>query len=337
MTGFRMTWHIHDMVTEKYTDFYLTTNNILGSVISPGFGSVPIPDFWSQSHAYTFTLDTTKIREVLTDESTLVMDVETGNSDSSQWSLIQAYTYTYHPELKSWQDAELQCVNQGGHLASIHSDQSLAVVSNRRDPNCRSPCHTWLGGTAEPGGHWTWTDKSHWDYQTSLSQSKTRQKCVILSDGKMSSFRCKNYFSFNCQKTTPMNTNITSYTKDTLPSLILSNYLFNNDSKENMSLTMSGFKVSWRIIQANSNTSMNISALPKLDFKAVTEHLYKNRNNDLRKIVLMTSLSPVVYHNNKTLWERALEAKLHWSYTNQVYLPFFARRTVSQAATLIML
>ena len=335
MTGFRMTWMTYNMVVDKYPDYYLTTDNDQGSATSPGLGSVPPSDFWKQNHSYNFTLDTTKIGKMMTDTSSLALEVETGPSNARQACFLQSYTYTYHPERRAWPDAEQQCVEQGGHLASLHSDHQLAAVTDVTLASCDTTCtsvfagkcitsgctYTLLGGRVQPGGSWTWTDKSHWNYHTMPAENSST--CAYLYNGQISVYDCIYKLPFICQESSTLTTGIRRYTSNSLPSLVHGKYIANYNGS-NTSLEVSGFRISWGILQTNSSMSLNTSALPKLNFKAVTKPLYKESNKALRKIMLMTSLRPVT-NDNMTLLDRALEAKCKWSYENRADLSSFCK------------
>ncbi|EYC37341.1 hypothetical protein Y032_0801g2419 [Ancylostoma ceylanicum] len=67
---------------------------------------------------------------------------------------------------QKWDDAEAFCIEQGGHLASVHSEQENTFVANlARTNEKQSNPHelTWIGLKAS-GNAWVWSDKTKVDY-----------------------------------------------------------------------------------------------------------------------------------------------------------------------------
>ncbi|XP_036452928.1 macrophage mannose receptor 1-like [Colossoma macropomum] len=64
----------------------------------------------------------------------------------------------------TWNDSEQNCVNMGGHLASVHSSEEYTFIQDLM-LNATNSNSTWLGGTdAAQEGVWVWTDGSAFDY-----------------------------------------------------------------------------------------------------------------------------------------------------------------------------
>ncbi|KAL7876141.1 hypothetical protein AOLI_G00111040 [Acnodon oligacanthus] len=81
------------------------------------------------------------------------------------WSQFGSRCFSIFTTSTTWSASEQNCVNMGGHLASVHSSQEYsfiqALVLNATLSNSR----TWLGGTdAAQEGVWVWTDGSAFDY-----------------------------------------------------------------------------------------------------------------------------------------------------------------------------
>ena len=59
-----------------------------------------------------------------------------------------------------WRDAEKKCVEFGGHLASVHSDQENSIIFQTS-----KKAITWIGGSdLAKEGSWIWRDGSSWSY-----------------------------------------------------------------------------------------------------------------------------------------------------------------------------
>ncbi|WP_437636548.1 CotH kinase family protein [Sorangium sp. So ce854] len=64
----------------------------------------------------------------------------------------------------TWEDAELDCVAQGGHLASIHDEEMQDLVVSGAD--AIQPGDWWIGLTdAASEGDFQWTDGTPYDYE----------------------------------------------------------------------------------------------------------------------------------------------------------------------------
>ncbi|XP_036452963.1 ladderlectin-like [Colossoma macropomum] len=81
------------------------------------------------------------------------------------WSQFGSRCFSVFTTSANWLASEQNCVNMGGHLASVHSSEEYtfirALVLNVTSSNSR----TWLGATdAVQEGVWVWTDGSAFDY-----------------------------------------------------------------------------------------------------------------------------------------------------------------------------
>jgi len=76
----------------------------------------------------TTTVTTTTTTEVTT--TTVKTTVTPGNSCPSGWQEFRGHCYLVTKSKATWADAEKDCVNKGGHLASIHSaDENIFIRS----------------------------------------------------------------------------------------------------------------------------------------------------------------------------------------------------------------
>lgn len=89
---------------------------------------------------------------------------------------------------QKWADAEAFCVEQGGHLASIHSQQENTFVANlaRTGVNQGAGQLTWIGLQAD-GSAWKWTDNTKVDYinwAPKQPDNPGKEDCVELAQDK---------------------------------------------------------------------------------------------------------------------------------------------------------
>ncbi|KAK0408258.1 hypothetical protein QR680_003858 [Steinernema hermaphroditum] len=75
--------------------------------------------------------------------------------------------YKYTKQAWTFGGAELACVNQGSHLASIHTKEENDFVSEMSELDGPAPNRTsiWIGGYAPKKDNvFVWTDNSTWDF-----------------------------------------------------------------------------------------------------------------------------------------------------------------------------
>ena len=59
-----------------------------------------------------------------------------------------------------WDEAEKQCIDQGGHLASVHSAEENNFIRSLYTGSA------WIGGSNfETEGKWVWSDGTEWDFE----------------------------------------------------------------------------------------------------------------------------------------------------------------------------
>ena len=78
----------------------------------------------------------------------------------SDWSEYGNNCYKFFMENMNWANAESHCTEQGGHLASVHSDQENEFILG-----LSSSEQFWIGGNDEEvEGEWVWSDGSDFSY-----------------------------------------------------------------------------------------------------------------------------------------------------------------------------
>merc|ERR1711872_356271 len=77
------------------------------------------------------------------------------------WADFDSECYKVFQSIKSWQDAENYCQGEGGHLASIHSEEENNFVAGLDSDSM------WLGGTdVTTEGSWVWSDGSTFSFNS---------------------------------------------------------------------------------------------------------------------------------------------------------------------------
>uniref|UniRef100_A0A7I5EBT5 C-type lectin domain-containing protein n=1 Tax=Haemonchus contortus TaxID=6289 RepID=A0A7I5EBT5_HAECO len=104
---------------------------------------------------------------------------------------------------QKWDDAEAFCVEQGGHLASVHSEQENTFVANlaRTNKKLTDPDElTWIGLHAV-GNEWKWTDNTKTDYinwAPKQPDNPGKENCVELAQDPSDHGWYENWNNENC-------------------------------------------------------------------------------------------------------------------------------------------
>ncbi|XP_074525397.1 galactose-specific lectin nattectin-like [Halichoeres trimaculatus] len=74
------------------------------------------------------------------------------------WIAYSSRCFQFLNDPKDWSDAEKECIDKGGNLASVRSNE-VAFVKNLVKQLAGGPTRTWLGGyDAVKEGAWKWSN-----------------------------------------------------------------------------------------------------------------------------------------------------------------------------------
>ncbi|XP_062849618.1 galactose-specific lectin nattectin-like [Trichomycterus rosablanca] len=81
------------------------------------------------------------------------------------WTQFGSRCFRIFEQPATWAAAEQNCVNTGGHLASVHSNEEHSFIQGLVLSTTKSNTQTLLGASdAAQEGVWVWTDGSAFDY-----------------------------------------------------------------------------------------------------------------------------------------------------------------------------
>ena len=99
---------------------------------------------------------------------------------------INGSCYAHVDDNLNWNQAENCCVAWGGHLASIHSDDTNILLNGIRNQDR----WTWIGlNDTTDSGDYVWTDGTPFDYENfrwDQPDNQNGESCFIFYDGSLS-------------------------------------------------------------------------------------------------------------------------------------------------------
>eukprot|EP00092_Neocalanus_flemingeri_P103047 GFUD01131827.1.p1 GENE.GFUD01131827.1~~GFUD01131827.1.p1 ORF type:complete len:228 (-),score=41.75 GFUD01131827.1:15-698(-) len=119
------------------------------------------------------------------------------------WTKYGTSCYRLWEEKQLWEDAELRCTQDGGHLASILSEEERKFIQDNLYINKYQT--TWIGANDRAvEGVWVWTDGSAWeftDWKEGEPNNSGGEDCghLYYYNGKWADTSCTLVSSFLCK------------------------------------------------------------------------------------------------------------------------------------------
>ena len=139
--------------------------------------------YFEEDHSYIATLEIQSSLKTQVADGALVIQLETNLYEGEGWVETVTYTgvskeYVLVDDKKTWEEAEVYCQNQGGHLASIVTEKEenevLYLAAGDYDSTYWSYVDSqavWVGGTdKDEEGSWKWSDDSSWIFPGKLAK-----------------------------------------------------------------------------------------------------------------------------------------------------------------------
>ncbi|XP_010766078.1 ladderlectin-like [Notothenia coriiceps] len=126
----------------------------------------------------------------------------------SFWFSFNGRCYKYFNTERTWADAELYCVSQGGNLVSIHSTEEEDFVKFLIKSSDPAEGYTWIGlNDIAKEGRWMWSDgcaaKYFFWYRGEPNNSGRGEDCVLNNwRGKWNDGPCSATFPSVCASRT---------------------------------------------------------------------------------------------------------------------------------------
>ena len=317
MTGFQLSWRMDHPPLE------MTVSELGRSIKVPGH-SIDRENYMSNSYFKTSLLFPYDIQD-LVGRGFLVIKLEVETREKDGWLQFLKTNeggesrLTYHPEMKTWADAEAHCQGEGGHLASVLTEEEQGEVTT-----AARGTWVWLGGIDLEGeGRWRWSDGSPWNYSMwAIGQGSRLEgdSCLMFGDGsKWWEYLCTTTSSFICQSfslTITGKTNVSlSYTKEKLhfgKFTVWYKNTFQNkellDSWEDV--RMNGFNLSWYIKDINGSRLTKNKPDMLADWKPADADYRSHDNLYLAKMVNLASLARMKNMSSEAIIKQVLKEKV---------------------------
>ncbi|XP_053174061.1 galactose-specific lectin nattectin-like [Scomber japonicus] len=125
----------------------------------------------------------------------------------SGWTQFGSRCFVFYRRTRAWTDAEHFCISIGGNLASIHSADENAFLSDLVLRVSGHRHHTWIGGyDAVKEGTWLWSDGSKFSYFRWYVREPNnlggKEHCIEMNFGGLywNDLPCTHGRSFVCGK-----------------------------------------------------------------------------------------------------------------------------------------
>ena len=144
------------------TGFKVRLWNDKGTITTPWFGQVYNETYFLEDKEYHVTLEIPENVKQYIGDGTLVVEIEADIQEEDEEVFYSVESkYKLYSEKKKWEDAENHCKREGGHLASVQSEQENQEIEKIADGR-----KLWIGGTDRKDRIWKWTDGSKWQLQS---------------------------------------------------------------------------------------------------------------------------------------------------------------------------
>ncbi|XP_050977228.1 galactose-specific lectin nattectin [Labeo rohita] len=125
------------------------------------------------------------------------------------WEKFGSQCFKFFSDLKPWADAEKQCIDLGGNLASIHTALTHSFLKSLVKKNAKDLKRTWIGAhDANKAFVWLWSDGSKFEYNDWHTGEPNNgggyERCVEMGYGGEQLWNdasCDTQLSFICYRT----------------------------------------------------------------------------------------------------------------------------------------
>uniref|UniRef100_A0A8P4KLD0 C-type lectin domain-containing protein n=1 Tax=Dicentrarchus labrax TaxID=13489 RepID=A0A8P4KLD0_DICLA len=135
------------------------------------------------------------------------LSIQGGNSHvacPTGWTGYNDRCFIYIPTEMTWADAEKNCQDRGGNLASVHSFEEHQAIQGMILILTQAYPLTWLGGyDAAQEGAWFWSDGTRFQFNfwdEGQPDNRANAHCMLMNFGGKQIYSFRNIFLFFVSK-----------------------------------------------------------------------------------------------------------------------------------------
>ena len=189
---------------DQETGFVVRMWNNSGTHRTPWFREKYREDYHKEDKYHRVLLEYPNDIDKQAGSGSLEIQLEVDTREEEDWQeVVRVKTrqekHKFFTEKKSWPDAEAHCQGDGGHLASVHSEEEMQEVETLNRLG-----YVWLGGNdQQEEGNWKWSDWSPWGYtpkwQSGYGSKGKSYNCIGATGEEMWDWTCTVTYSFICR------------------------------------------------------------------------------------------------------------------------------------------
>ena len=233
--------------------------NLNGTITTPWFGEDFVEEYYQEDKDILLALELPDNTKDLVGSGSFIIELEIDTINDKGW-VEDVIVYTLHTTGKTWSEAEIECQKEGGHLASVTSEEVNQMVTDMAGNK-----YIWLGGKRDDKD-WSWSDDSAWEYTRWGQNVNDMADCVRFITGEWYKYECSRTSAFVCQKARNLRSKKIlrlAYTKDLSFTKFLLLYKYKSANKKLLdslkNKRMTGFRLSWRIENPYPPLTANIN------------------------------------------------------------------------------
>ncbi|KAF4115190.1 hypothetical protein G5714_002679 [Onychostoma macrolepis] len=152
-----------------------------------------------------------------TSNGTIDLDTKTGGKCAPtcdcKWSAYECRCYRFFSCGTSWIDAEKQCLDYNGHLASVHTNAEYTFIQNLIKSQTRASTEAWIGGYGSVSERsWLWNDGSKMNLEIwapgQPDHKLWKENCIGMNydcSEKWNNYKCDRKMGFVCSRMRELN------------------------------------------------------------------------------------------------------------------------------------
>ncbi|KAF4115073.1 hypothetical protein G5714_002562 [Onychostoma macrolepis] len=129
------------------------------------------------------------------------------------WSAYDCRCFRFFSCGTSWIDAEKQCLDYNGHLASVHTNAEYTFIQNLIKSQTRASTEAWIGGYGSVSERsWLWNDGSKMNLEIwapgQPEHKLWKENCIGMNydcSEKWNNYKCDRKMGFVCSRMRNLN------------------------------------------------------------------------------------------------------------------------------------